>query len=298
VTGGIEGLTFGSVTMSGNGVIDVVNGASAGAAVTVTGIVAGAFALSKTGSGDLNLNAINTYSGDTNISGGSLTIASGGSIASANLSIAAGATLNVNGSLPSSVVISDSGVVNFAGNPGTSAFTRNVGVLNIAHGGLAVAMTSAFAMQAGVLNVTTLTFADNTAKLDLRNNELTVTNALLTVRGQIILNEIFTSTAGGVLGYIDRGNGQTEVRYTLAGDANLDGTVDVADLGVLATSYGVSGGAIWAQGDFDDNGNVDVGDLGALATNYGSSLASGLQAASAASVVSSTARPRHKPLHR
>jgi hypothetical protein len=31
----------------------------------------------------------------------------------------------------------------------------------------------------------------------------------------------------------------------------------------------------WAQGDFDYNGSVDVADLGALATYYGDSLAGG-----------------------
>ncbi|HSV13373.1 MAG TPA: autotransporter-associated beta strand repeat-containing protein, partial [Tepidisphaeraceae bacterium] len=279
VASGTEGLTLGSITMSGNGVLDVVDGASASTLVTVTGVVGGAFTLTKTGSGDMALNTVNTYSGDTTVSGGSLTIASAGSIASANVTVSAGATLSINGSLASSVAISDSGVVNFAGNPGTSAFTRAVGTLNVQHGGSAVALDSAFAMQAGVSQITTLTFADTTAKLDLRNNELIVNNALPAVRTQIILGEIFTTTAGGVIGYKDLGSGQTEARYALRGDANLDGTVDVSDLGALATSYGNSTGQLWVQGDFNNDGSVDVADLGALASSYGVSLASGLQAA-------------------
>jgi hypothetical protein len=72
----------------------------------------------------------------------------------------------------------------------------------------------------------------------------------------------------------------------LAGDANLDGPVDVADLGVLATHYGQTTGAIWSQGDFNADGAVNVGDLGALATNYGlnSNSAAVATAASAATV--------------
>jgi len=59
---------------------------------------------------------------------------------------------------------------------------------------------------------------------------------------------------------------------TYLGDANDDGSVDVADLGSLATSYGATSGATWAQGDFNGDGAVGVGDLGSLATNYGNSL--------------------------
>jgi hypothetical protein len=57
---------------------------------------------------------------------------------------------------------------------------------------------------------------------------------------------------------------------TFDGDANMDGMVDVGDLGILAGNYGASSGAIWRGGDFNNDKAVDVGDLGILATNYGS----------------------------
>jgi hypothetical protein len=56
------------------------------------------------------------------------------------------------------------------------------------------------------------------------------------------------------------------VKYTYLGDADLDGDVDVADLGALATNWQTSG--VWTGGDFDYNGTIDVADLGALATNW------------------------------
>jgi hypothetical protein len=56
------------------------------------------------------------------------------------------------------------------------------------------------------------------------------------------------------------------------GDANLDGKVDVVDLGALATNYDATGLAAgqnnWAKADFNGDGNVDVVDLGILATHY------------------------------
>jgi len=58
------------------------------------------------------------------------------------------------------------------------------------------------------------------------------------------------------------------LEYTYVGDTNLDGSVDVSDLGNVSTNYGVTGGATWAQGDVNYDGNVDVGDLGATAGNY------------------------------
>jgi hypothetical protein len=56
------------------------------------------------------------------------------------------------------------------------------------------------------------------------------------------------------------------VKYTYYGDANLDGMVDITDLGILATNWQMSGD--WAQGDFDYSGFVDITDLGMLATNW------------------------------
>ncbi|HSV14264.1 MAG TPA: hypothetical protein VLI90_08390 [Tepidisphaeraceae bacterium] len=66
---------------------------------------------------------------------------------------------------------------------------------------------------------------------------------------------------------------------TLPGDATLDGKVDVADLGVLATNYSLTGD--WSKGDFNFDGNVNVGDLGALATNYNTSIPTGASVAAA-----------------
>jgi hypothetical protein len=54
--------------------------------------------------------------------------------------------------------------------------------------------------------------------------------------------------------------------YGLPGDANLDGQVDVADLGILASHWQLTG--FWTDGDFDNSGLIDVADLGTLASNW------------------------------
>ncbi len=53
------------------------------------------------------------------------------------------------------------------------------------------------------------------------------------------------------------------------GDANGDGIVNVGDLGILASNYGLLEGATRAMGDFNKDGMVDVADLGILAAKYG-----------------------------
>ena len=76
------------------------------------------------------------------------------------------------------------------------------------------------------------------------------------------------------VGYADFTTSKTElIKFTYAGDATLDGRVNVSDLGILATHFGQRSGANWSEGDFNYDGKVDVTDLGILATNFGQGTA-------------------------
>lgn len=55
----------------------------------------------------------------------------------------------------------------------------------------------------------------------------------------------------------------------IPGDLNLDGEVNVGDLGILGAYYGIQSGALWSTGDMNGDGAVDVGDLGIMGSNYG-----------------------------
>ena len=61
----------------------------------------------------------------------------------------------------------------------------------------------------------------------------------------------------------------------IPGDANLDGKVDFADLGVVIGNYAMTG-AHWTNGDFNSDGKVDFADLGIVIGNYGQSSSAGL----------------------
>jgi hypothetical protein len=84
-------------------------------------------------------------------------------------------------------------------------------------------------------------------------------------------------TVGGVLIGPDKALAVTYtptdvwVTAALPGDANLDGTVDVGDLGILAANW-TSNSGTWSQAEFNGDGTVDVGDLGILAAHYGQSV--------------------------
>ncbi len=58
-----------------------------------------------------------------------------------------------------------------------------------------------------------------------------------------------------------------DILATRYGDANLDGRVNVLDLGALANHYRLPAGS-WTDGDFNGDGVANILDLGLLANNY------------------------------
>jgi hypothetical protein len=90
-----------------------------------------------------------------------------------------------------------------------------------------------------------------------------------------------TESSGNVydLGYGDGVDGEVaglapgfiEVKFTLAGDANLDGTVNSEDFSAWSHHLGQSG-CIWDQGDFNYDGTVNSEDLTLWEENVGKTI--------------------------
>ena len=59
----------------------------------------------------------------------------------------------------------------------------------------------------------------------------------------------------------------------LAGDANGDGSVTIADFAILRANFGTSGSS-FAMGDFNEDGDVTIADFAILRANFGSSVSS------------------------
>jgi hypothetical protein len=137
----------------------------------------------------------------------------------------------------------------------------------------------------------------NSGTVDVANNELLVNygsgaDPMAYIQAQIasgynagnwngpgIISSVARTPTNGLLyglGYADGtdgivsglGSGQIEVKYTLLGDANLDGAVNGADFSILAANFG-QGVTNWDQGNFLFTPSVNGSDFSALATNFG-----------------------------
>jgi T5SS/PEP-CTERM-associated repeat protein len=84
--------------------------------------------------------------------------------------------------------------------------------------------------------------------------------------GQITIDNQ-TGYAGLSLSPQQGANALTLVAEALNGDANLDGAVTIADLGILAANWQQSDRS-WLEGDFTGDGMVTIADLGILAANW------------------------------
>jgi autotransporter-associated beta strand protein len=224
----------------------------------------------------------NTYTGATSVNSGKLVVT--GSIANSS-----GVTVNSTGTFEVPV-------------------SQKVQALTVNTGGTTVITTGATKVLT-VGNNTSATPLAVTGKLDLNANGLVVDHSpgsdaanLANVRGQIVSgynngdwlgngitstaaaanpsgtgigyalsNDVLSATGGDFLGQSADGSAVL-ARYTLLGDASLDGAVDFNDLVRLAQNYNTTGGVNWAQGDFTYDGNVDFNDLVKLAQNYNTTL--------------------------
>jgi autotransporter-associated beta strand protein len=244
-------------TVSPNSV--TVDNSAGNYTISGTGTISGSGSLTKSGSDSLVLSTVNTYSGGTNVTGGTLVIAAAGALpANGAVSIANGTVQlasDTGGESLSALSITSSGILDIGNNH----------VVISDPGGSIDAAIRAY-LVAGY-----------------NSGHWNGTSA-----GGAIQTSATTGTKYGV-GYADGADGgisgitsgQLEIKYTLYGDTNLDGTVNSIDFGNLAANFGKSG-KVWDQGDFDYNGAVNSVDFGLLAGNFGKSLGSAGDVVSAA----------------
>ena len=88
------------------------------------------------------------------------------------------------------------------------------------------------------------------------------------IRDDLLGTKITGSTANPPLICLDDTvTDKVTVESTLYGDADLNGTVNGADLSIVLSNYNKTG-MNWSQGDFDGNGTVNGSDLTTVLSNY------------------------------
>lgn len=125
--GGFTVVRSGTVTFSGgtvqNGTLTNDNTAYDAQSGTVSASLSGSAGLTKTTSGNLNLNNSNSYSGGTTISAGGITLNAAGALGSGSVVVASGARLNVSNAGPFSNAITING--NGGANGAIQTFTSS-----------------------------------------------------------------------------------------------------------------------------------------------------------------------------
>jgi autotransporter-associated beta strand protein len=237
--GGTHSITA-PMVLGSNTVATVTN---SGDGLQISGPVSGTGGFTIAGGGAVTLSGSNSYSGGTTVSG--------------NLVVGAAQALPANGSLTIQ-------------STGKTQFTSSIGGVSV----------SSLSIAAG-------------GKLDIANNHLfidfTGADPIATIGGYLAsgyangawngpgIDSSATVIDGSFgVGYADGADnvvtglapGQIEVKYTLYGDANLDGIVNGEDFTILAANLGrsVSG---WDRGDFNYDGTVSGEDFTLLTANLG-----------------------------
>lgn len=77
----------------------------------------------------------------------------------------------------------------------------------------------------------------------------------------------------------------TESATAFGGDANLDGVVDISDVGILFPNFGQTLAGGYTVGDIDGSGTVDISDVGVIFPVFGSNAPGGAPVVVAGSAV-------------
>ena len=205
-------------------------------------------------------------------------------------------TMNITGGTANLGDVTGTGVLNIGGDPGTAilaAFQQSSvvitsGSLTLTGGGSTNAVNSLTISGAGVLNLeTTRLIIDYGSGSDpistiygylksgynggnwngpgiISSNAQSLTNGL---RYGIGWSDAKDKINGETI-VTGLSSGQIEIKYTLLGDANLDGTVNGSDFSILAANFG-QGYTNWDQGNFLFTPAVNGTDFAALAANFG-----------------------------
>ena len=289
-------LTGFQITNPGTGytsasAVQIVGGGGASAtagAVTLAANASGG--ITKNGLGVLTLSAANTYTGDSVVNAGTLRISgsvAGGVVVNNAATFDAAAAQTVK-----TLTVNSGGLATISTGPlkvgnNTAAQPLNIAAnakVDLKSSGLAVdyATTGAASDNAALASVRgKIVSGFNVGNAPWSGNGITSSSAAANTSaavGYALASEVLPFTTGDTDTFLGTTVDKSTVvaRYTLGGDATLDGAVDFNDLVKLAQNYNTTVSATteswWNHGDFTYDGITDFNDLVKLAQNYNTAL--------------------------
>jgi autotransporter-associated beta strand protein len=258
------GTFLGGYVGNANGTSTITLGAAGGGG-TFSGSLAdnsgSHLAIVKAGAGTESFTGSNTYTGPTTVSGGTLVIGAPGALPSgANVTVGTSSTTAALDFAPNSGPITVSSLL--VGAAGAVNINNNVLTINYPAGSDPASKIRGY-LTTGYNN-------DTWTGAGINSSNAAADSGLYAV--------------GYADGSVDQGTpagtNQIVIENTLAGDANLDGTVNFADLLVVAQNFNhaldTHGNPIdWADGDFNYDGSVNFADLLLVAQNFNKQLSAG-----------------------
>ena len=287
---GIGTGTFGRYAYVGNPslTIDVVD---AGGTMEVTGTIEGGGAVSKTGSGTLDLQRPTGLTNTTTVAGGRLRVSDAGALATSEVMVRAGGMLDVASgvAMRAPKITVDGGTL----QAGTLAINAATGVPRVEIRGGVVSGSPAVSVGAGgtlqLSSSTSIVAALASLSVDEAGGGLVDLGAggLLIAAGGMTQAELLADLVAGrgngswngtsgivssaattalgqsikrTVGWLDNGNGSLSVAFAAPGDTNLDWSIDILDAANFLASgkFDTGVAANWQEGDFSYDGIVDI----------------------------------------
>ena len=263
--GGAAAFLLGPVTLANNSTVNTVTAADD---ITLNGVVSGNFSLTKNGVGTLILNAINNYSGVTQINTGTVQLGNGSALGSisGNTVVANGASLNLNGQNIGLEGLSLAGPGN--GDLATVGVLQNSNAAPAVVGGpVLLAAASTIGTHAGAITIDGVISGAAGANLTKVGVGTLIQNGVNTYNGQTLIQQgILVAGNDAALGSLVNGTtvtaGASLQLGTVTIDAeglNINGAGPANATGAITQSPGVTstyGGLITLQSNSTINTNA------------------------------------------
>jgi fibronectin-binding autotransporter adhesin len=235
-------------------------------AANFSGNIAGSGKLVAAG-GTVTLSGSNTYSGGTAINSGVLVLAAAGALPTGG-KVANNSTLDVNASNTAGQITGTGALVVGAGSAPATLILAGTNV---------VSTQSTLTINGTGADAAALDLGDNALVISGGGSPSTAESAIqqYTESGAIV--STYAAANGLLVAYADGNDGvvtglppgQIVIEPALAGDTDLNGTVNIHDLQNLLSDFNAPG--FWDQGNFNGHSTVDISDLQALLTNFNTS---------------------------